>query len=126
MGSRLTLVDPKRFADGLDLGYKKKRSQGFLSLNLLKGSRTNDINIQRKEIECHHVLGTFLHLTVTTVYGGAGDYYSHFTDKKTRCSRWLSNLDSHKNIKIPNILQVCCSQSLCGHAPNTHCTFTQK
>lgn len=25
MGSRLTLVEPKRFADGLDLGYKRKR-----------------------------------------------------------------------------------------------------
>lgn len=42
MGSRLTLVKPKGFAD---VGYKRKGSQGFLSLHLFKESKTNCINI---------------------------------------------------------------------------------
>lgn len=44
LGSRSNLVEPKGFADELDVGYKVKRSQGFPSLSLFKGSKTNYIN----------------------------------------------------------------------------------
>lgn len=88
MDSRFPLVKPKRCAEGLDVGCKRKRSQRFPSLNLFKESKTNEINITeggKKKLNVHHVLGTILHLTVTTTCGG-NDYYSHFTDKNTRCS----------------------------------------
>lgn len=44
LGSRSNLVEPKGFADELDVGYKVKRSQGFTFLGLFKGSKTNYIN----------------------------------------------------------------------------------
>lgn len=45
MDSRSPQVKPKRCADGLDAGYKRKRSQGVPSLNLVKESKTNEINM---------------------------------------------------------------------------------
>lgn len=43
-GSRSTLVESKEFGVALDVGYKIKRSQGFPSLNLFSGSKTNYIS----------------------------------------------------------------------------------
>jgi len=49
MGSRSTLVEPKGFADDLDVGYKIKRSQGFPSLNLFSGSKLYKQNTEGRK-----------------------------------------------------------------------------
>lgn len=48
MGSRSTLVEPKGFADDLNVGYKIK-SQGFPSLNLFSGSKLYKWNTEGRK-----------------------------------------------------------------------------